>query len=88
MIKTGIKTVKRKQKKTNTKTELVKCVASSIGARFTDVNGATSRAVLFDFCKALDLSVHHVLVQKLSSYDFPESIMCSRVKLSCVRVSE
>ena len=59
----------------------------------TDGNGATMRAVLF----ALDLIDHHVLAQKLSSYDFPESIMCwildfltnrrQRVKLSCDCVS-
>ena len=42
----------------------------------TDVNGATRRAVLFDFCKAFDLIDHHFLVQRFSSYDFPESIMC------------
>ena len=51
-----------------------------------------------DFRKAFDLIDHHVLAQKLSSYDFPESIMCwildfltnrrQRVKLSCDCVSE
>ena len=64
----------------------------------TDRNGATTRAVLFDFRKAFDLIDHHVLAQKFSSYDFPESIMCwildfltnrrQRVKLSCSCVSE
>ena len=64
----------------------------------TDGNGATTRAVLFDFRKPLDLTDHHVLAQKLSSYDFPESIMCwildfltnrrQRVKLCCDCVSE
>ena len=64
----------------------------------TDGNGATTRAVLFDFRKAFDLIDHYVLAQKLCSYDFPESIMCSildflanrkqRVKLSCDCVSE
>ena len=64
----------------------------------TDGNGATTRAVLFDFRKAFDLIDHHVLAQKLSSYDIPESIMCwildfltnrrQRVKLSCGCVSE
>ena len=64
----------------------------------TDGNGATTRAVLFDFRKAFDLIDHHVLVQKLSTYDFPESIMGwildflthrrQRVKLSCYCVSE
>ena len=63
-----------------------------------DGNGATTRAVLFDFPKAFDLIDHHVLSQKLSTYDFPESIMCwildfltnrrQRVKLSCDCVSE
>ena len=61
-------------------------------------NGAITRAVLFDFRKAFDLIDHHVLAQKLSSYDLPESIMCwildfltnrrQRVKLSCGCVSE
>ena len=41
----------------------------------TDGNGATTRAVLFDVRKAFDLIDHHVPAQKLSSYDFPESIM-------------
>ena len=64
----------------------------------TDGNGATTRALLFDFRKAFDLIDHHFLAQKLSSYDFPESIMCwildfltnrrQRVKLSCGCVSE
>ena len=64
----------------------------------TDGNGATARAVLFDFRKAFDLIDHHILAQKLSSYDFPESIMCwildfltnrrRRVKLSCDCLSE
>ena len=64
----------------------------------TDGNGATTRAVLFDFRKAFDLIDHHVLAQKLSTYYFPESIMCwildfltnrrQRVKLSCDCVSE
>ena len=64
----------------------------------TDGNGATTRAVLFDFRKAFDLIDHHVLAPKLSLYDIPESIMCwildfltnrrQRVKLSCDFVSE
>ena len=64
----------------------------------TDRNGAITRAVQFDFRKAFDLIDHHVLAQKLSSYDLPESIMCwildfltnrrQRVKLSCGCVSE
>ena len=64
----------------------------------TDGNGATTRAVLFDFRKAFDLIDHHVLAQKLSLYDFPESITRwildfltnrrQRVKLSCDCVSE
>ena len=58
----------------------------------THGNGATTRVMLFDFRKAFDLIDHHVLAQKLSSYDFPQSIMCwildfltkrrQRVKLS------
>ena len=39
----------------------------------TDGSGATTSAVLFDFRKAFDLIDHHVLAQKLSWYDFPES---------------
>ena len=64
----------------------------------TNGNGPTTRAVLFDFRKAVDLIDHHVQAQKLSSYDFLESIMCwildfltnrrQRVKLSCDCVSE
>ena len=64
----------------------------------TDGNGPTKRAVLFDFRKAFDLIDPHILAQKLSSYYFPESIMCwilafltnrrQRVKLSCDCVSE
>ena len=64
----------------------------------TDGNGATTRAVLFDFREAFDLIDHHVLAQKLSSYDIPESIMCwildfltnrrQRVKLSRGCISE
>ena len=42
----------------------------------TDRNGATTRAVLFDFHKAFDLIDHYVLAQKLSSCDFLELIMC------------
>ena len=54
--------------------------------------------MLFDFRKTFDLIDHHVLAQKLSSYDFPESMMCwildfltnrrQRVKLSRDCVSE
>ena len=64
----------------------------------TEGNGATTRVMLFDFSKAFDLIDHHVLTQRLSSYDFPESIMCwildfltnrrQRVKLSLDCVSE
>ena len=63
-----------------------------------DGNGASTRVMLFDFRKAFDLIDHDVLAQKLSSYDFPESIMCwildlltnrkQRVKLSRDYVSE
>ena len=41
----------------------------------TDGSGATVRAVLFDFKKAFDLIDHHILVQKLKSYDIPEGIV-------------
>ena len=37
----------------------------------TDGNGATTRAVLFDFSKSFDLFHHYVPTQKLPSYDFP-----------------
>ena len=40
----------------------------------TDGNGATTRAVLFDFYKSFDLFNHYVPAQKLPLYDFP--IMC------------
>ena len=63
----------------------------------TEGNGATTRVMLFDFSKAFDLIDHHVLAQKLSSYDFSDSIMCwildfltnrrQRVKLSLDCVS-
>ena len=64
----------------------------------TDGSGAITSAVLFDFRKAFDLIDHHVLAQKLSSYDFPESFKWwildfltngrQRVKLSWSCVSE
>jgi len=38
----------------------------------TDGNGATARVILFDFKKAFDLVDHHILVQKLRSYNFHE----------------
>ena len=41
----------------------------------TDGNGSTARVMLFDFRKAFDLIDHNVLVRKLSSYDFPTSVM-------------
>ena len=41
----------------------------------TDGNGSTARVMLFDFRKAFDLVDHNVLVRKLSSYDFPTSVM-------------
>lgn len=41
----------------------------------TDGNGATVRVVLFDFRKAFDLIDHHILVQKLVSYDIPYVIV-------------
>ncbi len=37
----------------------------------TDGNGGTTRVVLFDFRKAFDLIDHHLLVQKLKTYDLP-----------------
>ena len=41
----------------------------------TDGSGATFRTVLFDFKKALDLIDHRILLDKLKSYDIPESIV-------------
>ena len=41
----------------------------------TDGSGATVRTVLVDFKKAFDLIDHHILVDKLKSYDIPESIV-------------
>ena len=41
----------------------------------TDGSGAMVRAVLVDFKKAIDLIDHHILVQKLKSYDIPEGIV-------------
>ena len=37
----------------------------------TDGNGATVRAVLFDFKKAFDLIDHGILVQKLHLFNIP-----------------
>ena len=41
----------------------------------TDGNSATARIVLFDFKKAFDLIDHHILIQKLVSYEIPNSIV-------------
>ena len=41
----------------------------------TDGNGATVRAVLFDFKKAFDLIDHEILVQKLRLFNIPEAII-------------
>ena len=54
----------------------------------TDGNGATVRAVLFDFKKAFDLIDHRILVSKLRVHDIPEAVLSwitnrkQRVKLS------
>ena len=40
----------------------------------TDGNGATTRVLLFDFGKAFDLIDHHILVEKLLTYDIPYGI--------------
>ena len=41
----------------------------------TDGNGATVRAVLFDFKKAFDLIDHGILVQKLCLFSIPEGVI-------------
>ncbi len=40
-------------------------------SKSTDGNGGTTRVMLFDFRKAFDLIDHHLLVQKLRTYDLP-----------------
>ena len=40
-----------------------------------DLNGATVRAVLFDFKKAFNLIDHPILVSKLQEYDIPEVVL-------------
>ena len=64
----------------------------------TDGNGATVRAVLFDFKKAFNLINHCILVSKLHVYDIPEAVLSwitdfltnrkQRVKLSSDCFSE
>ena len=66
--------------------------------RATDGNGATIRAVLFDFEKAFDLINHHILASKLREFDIPEAVLSwitnflthrkQRVKLSSNCFSE
>ncbi len=41
----------------------------------TDGNSATVRTVLFDFKKALDLIDHHILIEKLVSYEIPNNVV-------------
>lgn len=41
----------------------------------TDGNGATVRAVLYDFKKAFDLIDHGILVQKLRLFNIPEAVI-------------
>ena len=64
----------------------------------TDGNGATVRALLFDFKKAFDLIDHRILVSKLRVYGIPEAVLSwitdfltdrkQRVKLSSDCFSE
>jgi hypothetical protein len=41
-------------------------------SRSTDGNGGSTRVMLFDFRKAFDLIDHHLLLQKLETYDLPQ----------------
>ena len=41
----------------------------------TDGNSATVRIVQFDFKKAFDLIDHHILIQKLASYELPSIVV-------------
>ena len=41
-----------------------------------DGNGVTNRVVLFDFRKAFDLINHHILLEKLLTYDIPGQVVC------------
>ena len=41
----------------------------------TDENGATVRAVRFDFKKAFDIIDHGILVQKLRLFNIPEAVI-------------
>ena len=41
----------------------------------TDGNGASVRAILFDFKKAFDLIDHRILVRKLGSNNIPDAVI-------------
>ena len=43
--------------------------------QFSTNNGATARVILFDFKKAFHLVGHHILVQKLRSYNFHKQLV-------------
>ena len=51
----------------------------------TDGNGATVRAVLFDFKKAFDLIDHGILVQKLRLFDIHEAVVSWITDFLCCR---
>ena len=44
-------------------------------AQGTDGNGASTRVLLFDYCKAFDLIDHFILVNKLCNLDLPNNII-------------
>ncbi|PFX19098.1 hypothetical protein AWC38_SpisGene16507, partial [Stylophora pistillata] len=51
----------------------------------TDGNGATVRAVLFNFKKAVDLNDHGILIQKLRLFDIHEAVISWFTDFLCCR---
>ena len=52
----------------------------------TDGNGATVRAILFDYKKAFDLIDHRILVEKMSRLNLPTRIINWNILISFVIV--